>query len=882
MATIFPVTTLEDVPVRHLPITILSTEPDPSRFELRVTTSSNPTLIRGAEIGISGAGTNWNLTLPPVANQSGTATILLRVLYDQVAVATGSFQVRVLPVNDPPVLAPIPDLEVTRGETILPIPLTLTDPDTTPGLQFSFESSNPALVSPTDLRVGGVQRLSGYLIIAPTPGIVGSATIQLKAFQAGDTQNPPSIQSFVFTVRPERFESLGAIATNAFANGVPVAADFGGPGGPLIWVPHLGMSRPVRYLPSGTNPARDSLAQVGDFDGDGRVDLMLVNTQTGMTQIWGNESDSQTNQFRLKLFFPLTNTGNAVFAFPSPLALADFDGDGDLDLLVWTATGGISGAQLYLNQGGGARFVARNIGIRTGPGVVAADFDGDGAMDVLTYRPGGVLSDTNGLAKIWHNKGNGEFEATDDRFFSGGRSMLNGDDIAGQAGVADFDGDGRMDIWMTQTVATQPYISIYLNRGRSGFEHVWQRPIGPVNASAKRIAQIGAAVADYDGDGRPDFLVFEQASLSPPGLVQPTQRVHQAFIRNLGDGNFAAPVMGLPDTGGQSWLALADFDGDGTIDPILARATNSTVRFLNVSHERNSLPGLPAALRSTYDGSQLALSWRTATDGNQTTPLTYEVRVGTAPGQGDILAALADSATGRRLAWAPGNAGFNNFLFLKLPSERFAGVKRLYWSVQAIDASLAGGGFAPEATVELSSLPPGEPPSMLPIADINLGTASSIRISTLYGDDRTPAAAIDFRVQITRPDLIDVTEADRVVDASKQEFSFRIFRRSDLAGSSEVTLTAVDSDGLSSSHTFVVTVPPVVIGPASGVIPLQYATSSAGALWLSAESAGVPVNLESSDDLVNWTPVIRGQTSAGDALFVAPSEPVRFYRQRRQ
>ena len=157
--------------------------------------------------------------------------------------------------------------------------------------------------------------------------------------------------------------------------------------------------------------------------------------------------------------------------------------------------------------------------------------------------------------------------------------------------------------------------------------------------------------------------------------------------------------FGVLDSNVASWGGLADPDSDGSIDLVLVHSTDKTTQYLNQSPERNALPGTSTSLRSSFNRSQLSLFWQAASDGNQTTPLTYEVRVGTAPGRGDIVAALANPVSGRRLAWTVGNAGFAESMTLNLGPEQLARATRLYWTVQAIDASLAGGGFAPEAVL---------------------------------------------------------------------------------------------------------------------------------------------------------------------------------------
>lgn len=79
-----------------------------------------------------------------------------------------------------------------------------------------------------------------------------------------------------------------------------------------------------------------------------------------------------------------------------------------------------------------------------------------------------------------------------------------------------------------------------------------------------------------------------------------------------------------------------------------------------------------------------------------TAALTYNVRVGTGPGLNDVVPSLS-LTNGVRLVAAPGNAGFRTWLAPDL-SQRPLPTNTLYWSVQAVDNSFAGGPFASEAS----------------------------------------------------------------------------------------------------------------------------------------------------------------------------------------
>ena len=90
------------------------------------------------------------------------------------------------------------------------------------------------------------------------------------------------------------------------------------------------------------------------------------------------------------------------------------------------------------------------------------------------------------------------------------------------------------------------------------------------------------------------------------------------------------------------------------------------------------------------------LSWNSAPDDLTPAPgLTYNVRAGTTPGGANLLAAHVNAATGFRRVPALGNAMSRHTLRL----TGLTNGQTVYWSVQAVDTSFAGGPFATETSV---------------------------------------------------------------------------------------------------------------------------------------------------------------------------------------
>jgi hypothetical protein len=406
-------------------------------------------------------------------------------------------------------------------------------------------------------------------------------------------------------------------------------------------------------------PVEAGTGQWVDFDSDGDLDVFLCGTLPGIaSRIFRNDGAGA-----------FTDVAAALPAVYQACAdWGDVDNDGDLDLVL-AGTDWASGeiARLYRNDGAGA-FTALPLpvpGFRRGS-LDLGDYDRDGDLDLLVS---GLTTASQARADVYRNDGG--------TFVDAGAPLL--DLYDGRAAWGDVDADGDLDVLLDGSDSSASHV----------FTRIYGNDAGAFVDAALGLPGAGEgsdlAWGDYDADGDLDFAAI---AVDFGG---------SALLRNDG-GAFAVVDAGLFSVCCGS-IAWGDVDGDRDLDLVLTGLPSTTRLYRNAASAVNTPPSAPAGLAAAVLGHDVTLSWSPGFDGQ--TPaagLTYNLRVGTAPGGVDVVPPMADPATGLRLVSAFGKVGPG----LSWPLRGLAD-GTYFWSVQAIDNAFVGSPFAPEGTFTIGT-----------------------------------------------------------------------------------------------------------------------------------------------------------------------------------
>ncbi len=189
-------TTNEDTSTAAIPFTIGDLE-TPAASLVVTATSSNTAVIANGGITLGGSGTNRTITLAPVANTSGTATITIQVADANGGIATDTFDITVNAVNDLPTVSDVANQTTNEDTATAAIPFTVGDVETPAGsLTVTATSSNTSVIANAGITLGG-SGANRTITLAPVANASGTATITI---QVADANGGIATDTFDITV----------------------------------------------------------------------------------------------------------------------------------------------------------------------------------------------------------------------------------------------------------------------------------------------------------------------------------------------------------------------------------------------------------------------------------------------------------------------------------------------------------------------------------------------------------------------------------------------------------------------------------------------------------------------------------------------------------
>jgi enediyne biosynthesis protein E4 len=245
-------------------------------------------------------------------------------------------------------------------------------------------------------------------------------------------------------------------------------------------------------------------------------------------------------------------------------------------------------------------------------GVALLDYDNDGYLDVFFTNGARIPSLTKDspdfFNRLYHNNHDGTFTDVTDR------AGLRGDGYSLGVAVADYDNDGRPDIYVTGVNRN----ILYHNNGDGTFTDVTSRGGVSGVSAGKKLLSVSAAWIDYDNDGRLDLFVTNYLDWSPensrvcgaPGKrlsCPPSLYKGQPNIlyHNNGDGTFTdvSAATGIAGQIGKGMgVAIADYDGDGWTDIFVANDNERNFLFKNRGGRGFDEVGVESFVAYTEDG----------------------------------------------------------------------------------------------------------------------------------------------------------------------------------------------------------------------------------------------------------------------------------------